>query len=146
MFNNRIDENGRITFLKEEWTCTDPDEMQFCRVVDKHTFEYIQLKEKWLDLFYEECKLGKNFIDAISGVTTADYWIEDEIDVNNYDEEEIAEYLSSYGGILDGVSDETSRNQLIAECIFETDCVFSGDYDDEELTISSDDVGTINFI
>ena len=43
------------------------------------------------------------------------------------DEEEIDEYLAPYGDILYGCWTDEQKNQLIAECIFETDYVMSND-------------------
>jgi uncharacterized metal-binding protein YceD (DUF177 family) len=47
------------------------------------------------------------------------------IDID-YSDDEIKEYLSAYGGILDNVNDDVQRNQIIAECIFEQDVVMVG--------------------
>jgi len=125
MFNNRFTRDNKIHFVPSEWTCTDPDEVQFCRVVSKTEFEYIQLKEGALK---DQVHGGLNALAALDGETTINDWYQDEIDVNDYDADEVAEYLAPYGGILDNVTDEQYCNQLIAECIFETD-LLCGDYD-----------------
>lgn len=116
--------DGKIHFDARQWTCTDPDEFQFCRVIDKNTFEYIQLENDTLKKKYQGC--GKNLLKKINEKTTLRDWMEDVINVDDYTDEEKEEYLSPYGGILDGTNDEeVCRNQLIAECIFETDIVFN---------------------
>lgn len=129
MFNNRFNKDNTIHFVREEWECTDNDEFQFCRKVNDTTFEYIQLKDK--KLVEGSLCLGRQILDYLNDETHAKDWYQDEICVDDYDAEEIAGYLSSYDGILDGIDDVVLRNQLVAECIFETDVVFSGDYDNE---------------
>jgi hypothetical protein len=122
MFNNKFNSDGTIHFDVNEWTCTDPDQGQFCRKVNETTFEYIQIKDM------EGKEHSKKLLDTLNDKTTIKDWYQDEIDVNDYDCDEIGEYVSAYGGILDNVTDEQTRNQLTAECIFETDLI-SGDYD-----------------
>ena len=121
-FNNKFNSDGTIHFDVNEWTNTDPDEGQFCRVIDTHTFEYIQIKDM------EGKEHSKNLLDTLNDKTTIKDWYQDEINVNDYDADELGEYLSPYGGILDNVADEQTRNQLTAECIFET-YMTCGDYD-----------------
>ena len=48
MFNNKFNQDNTIHFDVNEWTCTDPDEWQYCRKVSATEFEYIQLKDKEL--------------------------------------------------------------------------------------------------
>jgi hypothetical protein len=123
MFNNKFNSDGTIHFDVNEWTCTDPDEGQFCRVIDTHTFEYIQIKDM------EGKEHSKKLLDSLNDKTTIKDWYQDEIDVNDYDADELGEYLSPYGGDeFLGDSEGAERNQLIAECVFETDLI-SGDYD-----------------
>jgi len=123
MFNNKFNSDGTIHFDVNEWTCTDPDEGQFCRVIDTHTFEYIQIKDM------EGKEHSKKLLDSLNDKTTIKDWYQDEIDVNDYDADELGEYLSPYGGDeFLGDSEGAERNQLIAECIFETDIIY-GDYD-----------------
>ncbi len=116
-FNNRFNINMTIHFDPSEWVCTDPDQGQFCRVINSHTFEYIQVKDM------EGKEHSKNLLNALNDKTTINDWYQDEIDINDYDADELGEYLSPYDGILDNVTDEQTRNQLIAECIFETDII-----------------------
>jgi len=127
MFNNRFNKDNTIHFERNEWQCTDVDESQFCHKVNDTTFEYIQLKNK--NLIYGSCCIGRQILDYLNDETKISDWYQDEICVDDYDADEIGEYLSCYGGILDNVDDVVLKNQLIAECIFETDVVFSGDYD-----------------
>ena len=102
-----------LDFYPNRWTCTDPDTCQFCRKISDTEFEYIQLKEP----IKEHLKVdgyGKNALDFLSGKTCPKHWYHAIIDVTDYDAKEIAEYVAPYG--MPEVD-----NQLIAECIFETD-------------------------
>jgi len=123
MFNNKFNSDGTIHFDVNEWTNTDPDQGQFCRKVNETTFEYIQIKDM------EGKEHSKKLLDSLNDKTTIKDWYQDEIDVNDYDADELGEYLSPYGGDeFLGDSEGAERNQLIAECVFETDLI-SGDYD-----------------
>ena len=123
MFNNKFNSDGTIHFDVNEWTCTDPDEGQFCRKVNDTTFEYIQIKDM------EGKEHSKRLLEVLNDKTTIKDWYQDEIDVNDYDSGQIGSYVSAYGGDeFLGDSEGAERNQLIVECIFETD-LLCGDYD-----------------
>ena len=129
-FNNKFNKDNTIHFDVEEWVCTDADECQFCRKISDTEFEYIQLKTDDLKAFIKSFRLGnKHLLSTLNDRTNISDWYQDEIDVTDYDADAIGEYLSPYGGILDGVTDEAERNQLIAECIFETDDVANDWYE-----------------
>lgn len=122
-FADRFNKDNTINFFTPLWECTDVDQMQFCRKINDHVFEYIQLKDVDGDSDYFK---NKNALDYLNGITTADEWYQDIIDIADYSDDEIKEYLSAYGGILDNVNDDVQRNQIIAECIFEQDVVMVG--------------------
>ena len=122
-FADRFNEDNTINFDTSKWECTDVDQMQFCRKINDHVFEYIQLKDVDGNSAYFK---NKNALDYLNGITTADEWYQDIIDITDYSDDEIKEYLSAYGGILDNVNDDVQRNQIIAECIFEQDVVMVG--------------------
>ena len=121
MFNNNFNKDGTIHFDVNEWVNTDPDEGQFCRKISDTEFEYIQLKDM------TDKPHSKHLLEVLNDKTKIRDWYQDEIDVKDYDEEQIESYVSPYGEILEG-SEGADRNQLIAECIFETD-IISGDYE-----------------
>ena len=123
MFNNKFNSDGTIHFDVNEWTNTDSDEGQFCRKISDTEFEYIQLKDM------TGKPHSKRLLEVLNDKTTIKDWYQDEIDVNDYDSDQIGNYLSAYGGdeFLDD-SEGAERNQLIVECIFETD-LLCGDYD-----------------
>ena len=128
-FNNRFNEDNTIHFDMNEWVCTDVDEFQYCRKVDSTTFEYIQLKNK--EVVHDSLCLGRQFLEYLNDKTTIKDWFQDEIDVTDYNDKEIAEYISTSGGEnFLANSKGATRNQLIAECIFEQDVVFSGYFED----------------
>lgn len=118
-FNNKFNEDNTIHFDINEWTCTDPDQGQFCRKINDTTFEYIQIEDM------TDKPHSKHLLEVVNDKTKMQDWYQDEVDVSEYSTEEIKEYLAPYGGILDGVTDEVEQNQLIAECIFETDWIYN---------------------
>lgn len=122
-FADRFNKDNTINFGTTKWECTDVDQMQFCRKINDHVFEYIQLKDADGDFGYYK---NKNALGYLNGITTANEWYQDIIDITDYSNDEIKEYLSAYGGILDNVNDDVQRNQIIAECIFEQDVVMVG--------------------
>lgn len=123
MFNNKFNSDGTIHFDVNEWTNTDPDEGQFCRNISDTEFEYIQLKDM------TGKPHSKRLLEVLNDKTTIKDWYQDEIDVNDYNSDQIGSYISAYGGDeFLGDSEGAERNQLIVECIFETD-LLCGDYD-----------------
>lgn len=120
-FADRFNKDNTINFDTSKWECTDVDQMQFCRKINDHVFEYIQLKD--VDGDYSVYFKNKNALDYLNGITSPNEWYQDIIDITDYSDDEIKEYLSAYGGILDNVNDDVQRNQIIAECIFEQDVV-----------------------
>ena len=130
MFNNKFNKDNTIHFDVNEWSCTDPDTMQFCRKVSDTEFEYIQLRVEKLCQFVTIFHLNnKHLLEVLSDKTHINDWYQDEIDVNDYDAEELAEYADVYGGDeYLGNSEGAVRNQLLAECIFEQG-IMCGEYD-----------------
>ena len=130
-FNNKFNKDNTIHFDANEWVCTDPDEGQFCRKVNDTTFEYIQLKTDDLRAFVGSFGLNnKHLLEVLNDKTNITDWYQDEIDINDYDADKLGEYAAAYGGDeYLGNSEGAERNQLLAECIFEQDIIFSGDYD-----------------
>ena len=113
-----FNKDNTIHFNVNEWVNTDPDQGQFCRKISDTTFEYIQIKDM------EDKEHSKHLLETLNDKTTIKDWYQDEIDVNDYDADDTGEYVSAYGGDeYLGNSEGAERNQLIAECIFETDVV-----------------------
>jgi hypothetical protein len=129
MFNNKFNKDNTIHFDVNEWVCTDADQCQFCRKVNDTTFEYIQLKGDSLKKFVDIFQLNNKYLlEVLNDRTHIADWYQDEINVEDYDADEIGEYVSPYGEILEG-SEGALRNQLIAECIFETNEVSNDWYE-----------------
>lgn len=71
---------------------------------------------------------SKRMLDTLNDKTKITDWYQDEIDINDYDADQLGREVAPYGGILDGIKDTQYRNQLMAECIFENN-LLCGDYD-----------------
>lgn len=128
--------NGRVVFKDpREWEMTDPDTYQFARKVNDTTWEYCQLANEDIINLLEEVIYKNPSVDTtplkdrvmnfISNrnefKTTSNDWYCGDIDINDYDSDQIGEYLSAYGdSYLCGANEET-KVQLTCEAIFETD-------------------------
>ena len=130
------EKDGRVVFNNpNEWVMTDPDTYQFARKVNNTTWEYYQLANEEIIKLLEEVIYKNQSIDPTplkdrvlnyinnydSFKTTSDDWYFGEIDLYEYDEDEICDYLSAYGESYLQGADENTKVQLTCEAIFETD-------------------------
>ena len=130
------EKDGRVVFENpNEWVMTDPDTYQFARKVNNTTWEYYQLANEEIIKLLEEVIYKNQSIDPTplkdrvlnyinnydSFKTTSDDWYFGEIDLYEYDEDEICDYLSAYGESYLQGADENTKIQLTCEAIFETD-------------------------
>ena len=130
------EKDGRVVFDNpNEWVMTDPDTYQFARKVNNTTWEYYQLANEEIIKLLEEVIYNNQSIDPTplkdrvlnyinnydSFKTTSDDWYFGEIDLYEYDEDEICDYLSAYGESYLQGADENTKVQLTCEAIFETD-------------------------
>ena len=128
--------DGRVVFDNpNEWVMTDPDTYQFARKVNNTTWEYYQLANEEIIKLLEEVIYKNQSIDptplkdrVLNYInnrsifkTTSDDWYCGEIDLDEYDEDEICDYLSAYGESYLQGADENTKVQLTCETIFETD-------------------------
>ena len=128
--------DGRVVFDNpNEWVMTDPHTYQFARKVNNTTWEYYQLANEEIIKLLEEVIYKNQSIDPTplkdrvlnyinnydSFKTTSDDWYFGEIDLYEYDEDEICDYLSAYGESYLQGADENTKVQLTCETIFETD-------------------------
>ena len=128
--------DGRVVFDNpNEWVMTDPDTYQFARKVNNTTWEYYQLANEEIIKLLEEVIYNNQSIDptplkdrVLNYInnrsifkTTSDDWYCGEIDLDDYDEDEICDYLSAYGESYLQGADENTKVQLTCETIFETD-------------------------
>ena len=130
------EKDGRVVFENpNEWVMTDPHTYQFARKVNNTTWEYYQLANEEIIKLLEEVIYNNQSIDPTplkdrvlnyinnydSFKTTSDDWYFGEIDLYEYDEDEICDYLSAYGESYLQGADENTKVQLTCEAIFETD-------------------------
>ena len=130
------EKDGRVVFENpNEWVMTDPDTYQFARKVNNTTWEYYQLANEEIIKLLEEVIYKNQSIDPTplkdrvlnyinnydSFKTTSDDWYCGEIDLDDYNEDEICDYLSAYGESYLQGADENTKVQLTCETIFETD-------------------------
>lgn len=130
------EKDGRVVFNNpNEWVMTDQDTYQFARKVNNTTWEYYQLANEEIIKLLEEVIYKNQSIDPTplkdrvlnyinnhdSFKTTYDDWYCGEIDLDDYDADEICDYLSAYGDSYLQGADENTKVQLTCEAIFETD-------------------------
>lgn len=128
--------DGRVVFDNpNEWVMTDPDTYQFARKVNETTWEYYQLANEEIinllnDVIYKNQSIDPtplkdrvlNYINnRDSFKTTSNDWYCGEIDLDDYDADQICDYLSAYGESYLQGADENTKVQLTCETIFETD-------------------------
>lgn len=128
--------DGRVVFDNpNEWVMTDPDTYQFARKVNDTTWEYYQLANEEIIKLLEEVIYKNQSIDPTplkdrvlnyinnrdSFKTTSNDWYCGEIDLDDYDADQICDYLSAYGESYLQGADENTKVQLTCETIFETD-------------------------
>ena len=101
--------DGRVVFDNpNEWEMTDPDTYQFARKVNDTTWEYYQLANEEIikllsDVIYKNQSVDPtplkdrvlNYINNhASFKTTSDDWYCGEIDLDDYDADQICDYLA----------------------------------------------------
>jgi hypothetical protein len=111
-----VDNNG------DKWFCTDPNNLQYSRLINEHSWEFKEFNrhqfqdefEDASDLFFD----GK-LEDRVKLFNTPNYWIQLEVDLKNYSNEEMWGHCSSYYDREEFKSLLESDPEIIAECIFE---------------------------
>lgn len=102
------------------WFCTDPDCMQYCKKINEEVFRFIQTV--WLDTCGDDIRAVNAKDDSDNYAVCADI-----IDLDLYDEDDILGSIGSYGyNSIAFLQKEygDAANQIIAECIFETECLY----------------------
>ena len=114
---------------KQGWICTDPDNFQFCKEVSYLEFTYKEFDQLSYDLSKH---ISSSFLDNdVTDFLTKcwnipSYWIEMDINVNDYSDEQKSDCVSGYYTKQEFEDMLKNREyQLIAECIFEIE---SGQY------------------
>lgn len=111
------------------WTVTDPSNNQFSYQLNNTTYYFIEFSNKDLNSSYLYDILRDNFkkdSDALETVLDERGFRYNSalIDLNDYSHEEIDGYISGYYSNRNEVYDWPEANQIIAECIFETDYIY----------------------
>lgn len=101
------------------WFCTDPDCMQFCRKVNETEFEFIQVV--WLDTCGDD-PVAENAKDESDNYAVCTGYI----DLDCYSLNDIECSIYSYGYTLETIKEIYGEdvNQIIAECLFEDDYLY----------------------
>ena len=104
------------------WFCTDPDCMQYCQKVNETEFRFIQAV--WLDTCDGDTRAKNAKDDSDNYAVCTDYI---DLDPELYEVGDFEDYISSYGyNSIEFLQKEygDDANQIIAECIFETCCLY----------------------
>ena len=101
------------------WFCTDSDCMQYCKKESDTQFSFIQAV--WLDTCDNDTR-AENAKDEFDNYAVCAGFI----DLDMYSENDWAGSIGSYGYTLESVKKiyEDGANQIIAECLFEDDCLY----------------------
>ena len=104
---------------RNDWFCTDPDCLQHCKKESETEFKFIQAV--WLDTCEGDTRAENAKDDSDNYAVCAGY-----IDLYLYTKEDIECSIASYGYTLDSVKEiyGDAANQIIAECLFEDDCLY----------------------
>ena len=94
--------------MKTDWICTDPDNEQYGKQISERVFEFKELATN-----EDEYDFGE--------------YIELKINLDDYTQEEVEEYISAYYTDLNEIFNiyGEEADWIIAECIFEQE---SGNY------------------
>ncbi len=104
-----------------DYLCTDPATLQYCKKLNSNTYLYVQFNDfdysDEFDRIKEDESLLKEFFSEDK------FWIKATIDIREYTDKEITDYIKSYGYTLKNIKEiyPIEWEQIIAESIFETD-------------------------
>lgn len=103
------------------WYCTDNDCMQYCRKISETEYEFIQAV--WLDTCGDDPRSENAKNESDNYAICTGY-----IDLDLYSEEDKEGSIGSYCYTMDSVKEiyGDAANQIIAECLFEDDCLVDG--------------------
>lgn len=117
--------------------CTDPDQLQFCLKISDTEFWYCQPNLYHTDLLPDANTPASRIYDKYCGysdqlfraaqtdngvrsfITDRKFWLEGEIDVNDFSREEQEKLLDNYGYKWNDFTSDADRNQIICENHFE---------------------------
>lgn len=104
---------------RNNWFCTDPDCLQYCKKVNDTEFKLIQAV--WLDTCSDDTRVENAKDNSDNYAVCADF-----IKLDLFSDEEKEIFLDSYGHTLKSVKENygDDSNQIIAEYIFEEGCLY----------------------
>ena len=107
-----------------EWTCTDPDNFQFGRMIREGVYEFKEFdrnnySEKFAELLKKHYEEADNVIEGV--FNDSDYWTEIQVSLVDYNDVEIDNHVSAYYSSLEKLKEECGEDWMwiAAECIFE---------------------------
>lgn len=102
---------------RNNWFCTDSDCLQYCKKINETEYDFIQAV--WLDDCEPRAKNAKDESDNYAVCTGY-------IDLDLYSDDDKEGSISSYGYTMESVNEiyGDEANQIIAECLFEDDCLY----------------------
>lgn len=110
----------------QPWICTDPSTLQFCRKIDTTVYAFRQFNVVYIQTFDELKTYPVDSIPRSPAWDQDQYWYEDIIDISYFDNSDINHYISSYGYNMESIKEmyPIEWEQIIAECIFETNMIY----------------------
>lgn len=105
--------------MDSTWQHTDPDSHQYGREVYGDRYEFKEFDRNNYEVVGDTDEEEEIFIDKVFDDST--FWVEETINLSDYNEQEIDRHVSSYYGSLEGLKDECGDDWrfIAAECIFE---------------------------
>jgi len=103
---------------KNNWICTDPDNLQYANELSKKVFEIKQFKREDFPLQFNSIIKDPYNIDAYIDINK--YWVFDTICVSEYNYESLYDLVCHYYSFSE--MEELIKNEeymILAECIFE---------------------------
>lgn len=106
------------------WELTDPNSIQICKKISETVYLYKQYKPVYFinDKGKMEVSNGDLEYITIDQFNNSKLWDEEEVDIDDYTEEELKDYISPYYSSLEEIIEiygKEGYNQIVIECIFE---------------------------
>jgi len=111
--------------IEPVWHCTDADNLQYCKRLSTYKFLYKEFDRRTYHKEFEEYANGSRIVDDFDfkkGVFGfKDFWIEAEINLEEYTIKQIDDCTSAYNPNIDELAKTygTDTCMIMAECIFE---------------------------
>jgi len=101
------------------WTCTDPDNHQYGRMIREGVYEFKEFDRQNYSINTDDYSSAEQFIETV--FDNSEFWKEMQISLVDYNEVEIEDNVSGYYGSLDNLKKICGVEWMwiVAECIFE---------------------------